>query len=147
MEVCLACWSSIGVVICALRVKAKSFYTDIRMTMKGGSYFGNVDVLRYGVTGSICDEGWDDKDATVLCRTMGFVVGYATNGTYTAEDPMIMTSIDCSGNETSIADCKFPPFSEGHKCKKRSTRAAAVCSMDTGMHLPFMWQEKNVSEK
>ena len=110
-------------------------YSDIHIELKGGSYYGDVQVRRYGVSGSMCDEGWDDNDATVLCRSIGFVVGYATNGTNIGGDPMLLTSVDCDGNESSISNCKYPPLSKEFACNSRSTRAAAVCSMDDGKRL------------
>ena len=93
-----------------------------------------MEVIRYGIFGSLCDAGWNDVDATVLCRAMGYVVGYATNGTNTGADPMILTKVDCIGNETNIGQCKYAPLNDGHECNDRSTRAAALCSMDEGKH-------------
>lgn len=49
-------------------------FTDLKVSLSDGRYFGNIEVTRYGVTGSVCDVGWDDKDADVLCRELGFKV-------------------------------------------------------------------------
>ena len=33
---------------------------------------GNVEICFSGIWRSVCDINWDDKDAFVICREMGF---------------------------------------------------------------------------
>ena len=33
---------------------------------------GIVEVFANGQWGTICDDGWDDRDAAVICRMIGF---------------------------------------------------------------------------
>ena len=40
--------------------------------MGGGDSSGTVEVIYLGQTGVICDDRFDDRDAKVICRMLGF---------------------------------------------------------------------------
>ena len=46
----------------------------IEINLVGGStpYEGRVEIVRNGMHGTICDDDWDDNDAVVVCRMLGF---------------------------------------------------------------------------
>ncbi|OWF54692.1 uncharacterized protein LOC110441726 [Mizuhopecten yessoensis] len=69
---------------------------------------GRVEFNRLGVWGALCDEGWDDRDATVVCRMLGFDNGGYRNRpeaySYTNQ-PAWMTNVRCYGDELDIFHC------------------------------------------
>ncbi|KAJ8305845.1 hypothetical protein KUTeg_016390 [Tegillarca granosa] len=65
--------------------------------------------------GTICANGWDNNDAMVFCRYMGFPNGGIA--TYTHRNynyTRIAYNVRCLGNETNIKDCSKDDASLGH---------------------------------
>jgi len=38
---------------------------------------GRVTVQQYGIWGRVCPNSWDDNDATVVCKMLGYLGGVA----------------------------------------------------------------------
>lgn len=74
-----------------------------------------------GEWGTVCDDQWDDKDATVACHMLGFkylnftgTIGNIMPGS----GKIHMDEVQCIGNETSLKDCSFKGWDVtdcGHK--------------------------------
>ncbi|NXK51704.1 SRCRL protein, partial [Chauna torquata] len=70
---------------------------------------GRVEVLHNHMWGTICDDGWDLTDATVVCRQLGCGTALlATRGAYygRGQDPIWLDEVNCTGTEATIFDCK-----------------------------------------
>ena len=59
-----------------------------------------------GVWGTICDDGWDDNDATVVCRELGFLDGIAIQPfSEFNSGPVWLRQVECLGNESKLSLC------------------------------------------
>ena len=57
----------------------------------------------------VCAKGFDDTDAKVVCRELGFKFGKALTAGMFQTGRIIrtgMNNVECQGNETSILQCK-----------------------------------------
>ena len=58
--------------------------------------------------GTICDEGWDIKDAHVICRMLGFHHAVdAKSAAFFGEGagPVWLSNLQCLGSESNISEC------------------------------------------
>ena len=71
-------------------------------------YEGRVEINYKGRKGTVCDDNWDNKDAQVVCRMLGFPGGTALQGHSfgTGRGDILLDDVACTGSEESLFDCK-----------------------------------------
>ena len=86
------------------------FMSDINIRLVGGSSYneGRVEVNYNGEWGTVCDDGWDDTDAGVVCRQLGFGssgTAIRSAGFGQGSGSIWLDSVTCTGNESALANC------------------------------------------
>ncbi|KAL4240077.1 zymogen binding [Mactra antiquata] len=84
---------------------------DVTIELVDGSSSssGRVEVIYNGERGTICDDEWDDSDATTVCRMLGYSSGSAKIDGYYGPGSesirILLDDVDCNGLESSISQC------------------------------------------
>lgn len=77
-------------------------------------YAGRVEVYYGGEWGTVCDDGFDEREAIVLCSLMGYKLRDITPVVKTeayygsGSGPIHMDDLNCNGTESSLEQCPFP---------------------------------------
>ena len=78
-----------------------------------------MEVNYNGEWGTVCDDGWDDTDAGVVCRQLGFgssgtAIGSAAFGQ--GSGPIWLDSVTCTGSESTLSSCVHLGFNVTRNC-------------------------------
>jgi len=82
-------------------------FVEFGIRLAGGSSYneGRVEVNYNGKWGTVCDDGWDDTDAGVVCRQLGFGSFGRNIKPTRGSGPILLDRVTCSGNESTLASC------------------------------------------
>ncbi|XP_077770359.1 soluble scavenger receptor cysteine-rich domain-containing protein SSC5D isoform X6 [Canis aureus] len=89
---------------------------------------GRLEVWHGGRWGTVCDDAWDLRDASVACWELGCGAALAApGGAFFGEGagPILLDDLRCRGNETALRFCPARPWGQ-HDCHHRED-AGAVC--------------------
>lgn len=97
---------------------------------------GKVQLTYLGVTGHICSDGWDDKDAQVVCRELGFSNGeayyHSWQGFYEEYyGPWWTSNVACNGTEDKLGDCHSDDWGSVSACANKNL-AGVLCYTNGG---------------
>ena len=96
---------------------------------------GRVELLYKSQWGTVCDDGWDDTDAGVVCRQLGFgssgtAIGSAGFGQ--GSGPIWLDNVLCTGSESTVASCGHFGINITRNCS-HSEDAGVECSGIQGL--------------
>ncbi|XP_019634114.1 PREDICTED: uncharacterized protein LOC109477328 [Branchiostoma belcheri] len=107
---------------------------EIRLMGSSNPWEGRVEI-RYqnGAWGTVCDDRWDENDAAVACRQLGY-----QNGVYVAltskfgagsggKESIFLDEVGCSGSESNLDHCSHPSHGT-HDCS-HSEDVGIICSV------------------
>ena len=91
-----------------------------------------MEVNYNGEWGTVCDDGWEDTDAGVVCRQFGFglsgkAIGSAGFGQ--GSGPIWLDSVMCTGNESTLASCGHLGVGVTKDCSHLKD-SSVICSGD-----------------
>ena len=92
---------------------------------------GRVEVFFYGQWGTICDYGWDIRDARVVCRQLGYkdaVRILLRQNVPSGSGRIWLDYVRCTGSEQSISSCPHSPW--GNNNCRHSADAGVECSLE-----------------
>ena len=91
---------------------------EVRLAGGSGPHEGRVEVFHNGAWGTVCGDGWDLQDATVVCRQLGYGTAVGTLGRSAygeGSGPIWYDNVNCSGSEGNLDQCSHDGFGL-HNC-------------------------------
>ena len=111
--------------------KQNLLFTFIVVRLVGGSSYneGVVEVYYNGRWGAVCYYGWDEHDANIVCKQLGFKLAEVANFGLRPRADIILDYIICSINDTILASCGHYGVDISVNCNdgSRNTVAGIKC--------------------
>ena len=106
--------------------------TGILVGLTEGTYFneGKVVVYYNGTRGAVCGDGWNDTDAGVVCKQLGFGSPGIAIPFGGGSESVLFGNVTCNGREPTLASC-------GHGTIRSCTHsedAGVICLSQGDMH-------------
>ena len=98
----------------------KVLLADFPIRLTGGNTIGEgrVEIFYEDAWATVCDDGWDNFDASVVCKQLGFNrTGSAVRvaGFGQGSGTILLDQVICTGDEANIFHCPHNGF-ENHDC-------------------------------
>ncbi|XP_069083688.1 deleted in malignant brain tumors 1 protein-like isoform X3 [Pleurodeles waltl] len=108
---------------------------EVRLVNGTSICSGRVEVKHNGVWGTVCDDSWDLKDASVVCRQLGCisVQEHEYNPTFGKSSlPVLMSNVQCTGDEAAPWEC--PQQGWEHNTCPTGRDAGVTCTEKRKLH-------------
>ena len=107
---------------------------QIRLVGGATNIEGRVEIRYGGTWGTICDDAWDNNDAAVICRMLGYDGGTGTSRASFGQGAgdILMDNVGCTGREASIGLCPHNGWGS-HNCRHYED-AGVICTIRTYNH-------------
>ncbi|XP_033640866.1 uncharacterized protein LOC117301092 [Asterias rubens] len=103
-------------------------YGSLRLVDGDSVMEGRVEIYMFYEWGTICDDNWDLRDATVVCRQLGYSSVASEHTKFGAGSAnILMDGVRCNGSEAQLADCHSDGRFGSHDCS-HSEDVGVVCS-------------------
>ena len=109
--------------------------------------YGRVEVCIDSTWGTVCNNNWDNKDASVMCRQLGYVphgmtyftvmdnqsyfvfIGAIPNHQFYVGYTLSHTihNVNCKGNESSLFNCSYELNADNNLNCNSNSFATAIC--------------------
>ena len=109
-------------------IKFIIYAVPIRLAGGNLQSYGRVEIYHSNNWGSVCDDGWDNAEARVVCRQLGFystAIAYRSAHYGQGAGPIWLSRLSCIGNEPNLTDCSQSIV--GTKNCTHSDDASVVC--------------------
>ena len=110
---------------------------------------GRVEVYYNGAWGTVCDNGWDLADASVVCRQLGFEGALkATKLAAFGEGAgkIWMSNVRCTGMESSLKECSHNGWGRHFHCG-HGKDAGVMCSYAGSFYIIVLPRENDLRER
>ena len=93
----------------------------------------------------MCDDLWDDNDATVICKQLGYNRGSARVSAYFGEGSglILLDNVNCNGRESSIFSCSYNVLGE-HDCRHNED-SGVICYGESSKGITCVYNAKNLT--
>ena len=107
---------------------------QLRLVNGSNPLEGRVEVCFNRAWGTLCDTGFSEEEAEVVCRQVGSQFGYAHGGSIPLRNrqfgegsgPIFIDTLGCSGSEKELIECSTLSVMGFHQCD-HSQDAGVIC--------------------